>query len=155
MNSHVHLFLQPSAVFSLSRTMHAINKGYALHHNKEKKRTGHFWVDRYKNIPVQDDEHALALMRYINRNAVRAGMVEKPGDWKFSGYRFYAFGESNDLLEYHPSFLALSNSHEARRREYRDLVNQSWPGDQKRQLAFSESLYLGSTSFGKKLGFEK
>lgn len=152
MHSHVHLFLQPSPTFSLSRTMHAINKGFSLHYNKRRDRKGHFWIDRYKNIPVATDEHALTLMRYINRNAVRAGIAQKPGDWKWSGYRCYAFGETNDLLELHPSYLALNSNAGVRQREFRKYVCQIVPGEDQRQNKMSDSSYIGGEEFRRKLG---
>src|SRR5262245_2243282 len=69
MNSHVHLVPQPSPSVSLGRTMHAINWRFANDYNKRRGRKGHFWMGRYKSIPVETDEHALTLMRYMNRNA--------------------------------------------------------------------------------------
>ena len=154
MNSHVHLFLQPSPTISLGKTMHAINWGFANGYNKRKKRKGHFWMDRYKSIPVDTDEHALTLMRYINRNAVRAGMVSAPGQWKYSGYSFYALGEPNDLLDPHPTYLGLSEDEETRRYYYRRFVCQILPEEDARDSRFSESQYIGSSEFGQKLGLE-
>jgi putative transposase len=155
MHSHVHLFVQPSEVFSLSRTMHAINKEFALNYNKKRKRLGHFWIDRYKNIPVQEDRHALALMRYINRNAVRGGIVQKPGEWKYSGYRYYAFDEHSDLLDPHPSYLGLSDNTEERQRLFREFVCQSLPEGATKKSEFSETLYIGSKKFGRNIGLEE
>jgi len=155
MNSHVHLFLQPSPQISLGKTMHAINWHFSNGYNKRKKRKGHFWMGRYKSIPVDTDEHALTLMRYINRNAVRAKMVPKPGDWKYSGYRFYAFGEPNDLLDPHPTYLGLAENEETRRTYYQRFVCQVLPEDDVRESRWSESRYIGSPQFGQKLGLEK
>lgn len=155
MSSHVHLFLQPSATVPLGKTMHAIHWRFANDYNKRKKRKGHFWMGRYKNIPVETDEHALALMRYINRNAVRAGMVSKPGDWKYSGYRFYALGEPNDLLDPHPSYLGVSDDQETRRKYYQRFVCEVFPEEDVRDPRFSENRYIGSTPFGQRLGLER
>jgi putative transposase len=151
MNSHVHLFLKPSKTIPLHKTMLMINWTYARNYNKRKKRKGHFWLDRYKSLPVQTDSHALALMRYINRNAVRAGIVKKPGDWKWSGYRFYALGEPNDLLDIHPTILGLSTSIEIRRRTFQDYVCTDLVGDEKRNPEFSDRKYIGSDAFGSRL----
>lgn len=155
MNSHVHLLLNPSSKISLGSTMHAINWSFANSYNKRKRRKGHFWMDRYKSIPVETDEHVLALMRYINRNAVRAGMVRQPGDWKWSGYRFYAFSEPNDLLDPHPTYLGLGHEEEFRRTAYHKFVCQILPEDDARDPQLSDSFYIGTESFGKRLGFER
>lgn len=152
MHSHVHLFLQPSPTISLEKTMHLINWTFARVYNKQKNRKGHFWLDRYKSIPVDTDLYALALMRYINRNAVRAGIVAAPEDWRWSGYRFYAMGEQNLLLEFHPSFLALSSKAHVRQTAYEEYVKFNMPGDESRKPEFSDNKYIGSDSFGQRLG---
>lgn len=155
MNSHVHLFLQPSSTVTLAKTIHAIHWRFANDYNKRKKRKGHFWMGRYKNIPVETDEHALTLMRYINRNPIRAGVVSEPGIWKYSGYRFYAYGDSNDLLDPHPTYLGLSENVMVRRDYYKRFVCSLMPGEDVRDSRFSNSCYIGSTEFGLKLGFQK
>jgi putative transposase len=131
--------------------MQLINWRYSLDYNLRKKRKGHFWMSHHRSIPVETDPYGLALMRYINRNPVRAKMVEKPGDWPWSGYRFYAFGEPNDLLTPHPTYLALGASDEKRRMEYQAFVNDILPGNDHRDLLFSERPFIGSEEFGMRL----
>lgn len=152
MHSHVHLFLQPSPGISLAKTMHQINWTYARDSNRRKKRKGHFWLERYKSIPVETDKHALDLMRYINRNAVRAGIVSRPGEWEWSGYRFYAKGEPNPLLEDHPTFLDLSANEEIRRKAFENYVNMTLGDVDQRRPDFSDSRYIGSGKFAEMLG---
>lgn len=152
MNSHVHLLLQPSDLIPLQRTMLLINWKYASDYNKRWKRKGHFWLDRYKAIPVESDKYALDLMRYINRNAVRAGIVKAPGEWRWSGYRFYALGEPNLLLEPHPTFLGLSDNEGFRRKAYANYVNMALGDDHQRRPDLSDARYIGSEKFAEKLG---
>ncbi len=90
-------------------------------------------------------------MRYINRNPIRAGMVEKPGEWRWSGYRFYATGEANDLLEPHPTFLAMGDDDAKRQAAYRNLVDMVLPHEDRRDSKFSEAGFVGSETFGEKL----
>ncbi len=152
MNSHVHLFLQPSHKIPLEKTMHLINWNYARKYNKQWSRKGHFWLDRYKSIPVESDRYALALMRYMNRNPIRAGIVSQPGEWPWSGYRFYAFGETNDLLESHPTYLGLDEDEKVRRKIYMTFCNGMLPTEDTRKPELSERHYIGSDIFGQKLG---
>lgn len=152
MNSHVHLLLQPSDSVPLEKTMFLINWTFARDYNRRKRRKGHFWLDRYKAIPVETDQYTLNLMRYINRNAVRAGIAKKPGEWRWSGYRFYALAEENSLLEPHPTFLGLSENSEIRRKVFTDYVTMTRPGDDERRPEYSDAKYIGSESFGKRLG---
>src|SRR5262249_9867175 len=44
----------------------------------------HLWQGRYKSFPVQQDDHLLTLLRYLERNPVRAGLVERAEAWPWS-----------------------------------------------------------------------
>jgi putative transposase len=140
MNSHVHLFLEPSAHYSLIKTMLLINGKYSREYNRRKGRKGHFWMDRYKCIPVETDSYALGLMRYINRNPIRAGMVEVAGEWPWSGSRFYLRGEVNNLLTPHPCYLALGFKDQTRQERYREFVEMILPSEDRRDPYFSEGV---------------
>jgi REP-associated tyrosine transposase len=152
MNSHVHLFLQPGLQFPFYKVMQLINWKYAIGYNLRKGRKGHFWMSRYQCIPVESDRYGLSLMRYINRNPLRARMVEKAEDWPWSAYRFYAFGEANDLITPHITYLALSSQDEKRQEEYRNFVNDVLPSEDRRDLFLSEGPFIGSEEFGKRMG---
>lgn len=54
--------------------------GYAVRHNHRHKRKGHLFQNRYKSIIVQEEPHFLELVRYINLNPVRAGIVRTMED---------------------------------------------------------------------------
>ena len=58
----------------------------------------------------------------ITTNA-RAGMIQKLGDWKWSGYPFYGEGEKNQLLTPHPCFTMLGQNDLLRQREYQNFVD--------------------------------
>lgn len=151
MNSHVHLFLQPGPKIPFHKTMQLIQWRYSMKYNRRKNRKGHFWINRYQCIPVESDRYSLALMRYINRNPIRAGMVTMPGEWKWSAYRFYAMGETNELITPHVSYLLLGESEEKRRQEYQNFVKDILPTEDRRSLNFTEVPYIGSKEFGEKL----
>ena len=151
MNTHVHLFLEPGPQIAFSRTMHLINWKYARDYNRRKNRTGHLWMDRFKCIPVESNEYALSLMRYINRNPLRAGMVEKAGEWRWSGFRFYAQGEVNNLLEAHPTYLAMGPHDQKRQEAYRAFVEMVLPHEDRKGSRYSEADFIGSETFGERL----
>jgi len=46
--------------------------------------TGHVWQGRFKAFPIQEDDHLLAVLRYIERNALRANLVARAQDWRWS-----------------------------------------------------------------------
>ena len=131
--------------------MHLINWKYSRDYNRRKNRKGHFWIQHYQCIPVESDRYALALMRYINRNPIRAGMTKEVGEWKWSGSRFYMDQEKNELLEPHPSYLALAINDIQRKENYKKFVQMILPTEDNREVSFSESNYIGSKNFGEKL----
>ena len=54
--------------------------------NRRKKRKGAFWEDRYHATAVENGEHLLQCLVYIDMNMVRAGVVNHPSEWAFGGY---------------------------------------------------------------------
>ena len=46
--------------------------------------TGHVYQGRFKSFPVQSDEHFLTVCRYVERNALRANLVNRAEDWNWS-----------------------------------------------------------------------
>jgi putative transposase len=46
--------------------------------------SGHVYQGRFRSFPIQEDDHLLAVLRYIERNPVRAGLVECAQDWRWS-----------------------------------------------------------------------
>ncbi len=54
------------------------------HTKKNTVGEGHLYQGRYKSFICQEDEHLLALIRYVERNALKANLVKKAQDWKWS-----------------------------------------------------------------------
>ncbi|MCX7184075.1 MAG: transposase [Nitrosospira sp.] len=86
MNNHYHLLIQtPDG--NLSKGMCQLNGIYTQASNRRHQRVGHLFQGRFKAILVDSDAYLLELTRYVVLNPVRAGMVKKPVDWKWSSYR--------------------------------------------------------------------
>ncbi|MDP3297992.1 MAG: transposase [Thermodesulfovibrionia bacterium] len=85
MGNHYHLLIEtPDA--NLSKGMRQLNGVYTQRYNQRHKKTGHIFQGRYKAILVEKESHLLELCRYVVLNPVRAGIVERPEDWKWSSY---------------------------------------------------------------------
>ena len=56
-------------------------------------RQKHFWQARYYDFNVWSQTKRVEKLRYIHRNPVRRGLVERPEDWAWSSFRHYATGE--------------------------------------------------------------
>jgi REP element-mobilizing transposase RayT len=93
MDNHYHLMIEtPDGNLSLG--MRQLNGVYTQARNKRYSKTGHLFQGRYKAILIQKDTHLLEVCRYVVLNPVRARMVEKPEDWKWSSYRATAGNEA-------------------------------------------------------------
>ncbi|ABQ27188.1 REP-associated tyrosine transposase [Geotalea uraniireducens] len=88
MSNHYHLLLE-TPVGNLSQIMRHINGAYTTYFNIKRKRSGHLFQGRYKAILVELDEYAMELSRYIHLNPVRAGMVTRPEEYRWSSYNNY------------------------------------------------------------------
>ena len=122
MANHYHLLIEtPDA--NLSRGMQQLNGVYTQAFNRRHHRVGHVLQGRYKAILVEKESHLLELVRYIVLNPVRAKLVRRPRDWRWSSYKATS-GEGES-----PQFLTtdwiLSQFHKDRGRavkEYRKFV---------------------------------
>ena len=93
MDNHYHLLIEtPDGNLALG--MRQLNGVYTQLFNKRRQRTGHLFQGRYKSILIQKDSHLLEVCRYVVLNPVRARMVPRPKDWKWSSYRCTAGLES-------------------------------------------------------------
>ncbi len=53
----------------------------------------HFWQRRFYDFNVNSPRKEIEKLRYIHRNPVKRGLVEKPDQWKWSSFRSYAYKE--------------------------------------------------------------
>jgi REP element-mobilizing transposase RayT len=88
MTNHIHALLQVSEA-PLGRLMLRIAGQYARTIQKNLQTTGHLFEKRYHAILVDADEYLLELIRYIHLNPVRAGVVDSPEQYPWSGHHAY------------------------------------------------------------------
>lgn len=86
MPNHWHLVLWPTQDGDLTRFMAWVTLTHTQrwHAHRQSIGTGHLYQGRYKSFPVQGDEHFLTVCRYVERNALRAGMVTRAEQWRWS-----------------------------------------------------------------------
>jgi putative transposase len=87
MPNHYHLVVECPRDL-LSRALHRLNGEYASTFNRRYGRSGHLWGDRFALWQIRDEEHLLAACAYVLANPVRAGLCERPEDWRWSGSRY-------------------------------------------------------------------
>jgi putative transposase len=91
MPNHWHLLLSPTDDNGLSRFMHWLTTTHARRWQLCRRLEGHgaVYQGRYKAIAVSDDHHFLTVCRYVERNALRASLVERAEDWPWSSLAKY------------------------------------------------------------------
>ncbi|NLX30910.1 MAG: transposase [Deltaproteobacteria bacterium] len=86
MPNHFHFVASQDGDISLSSWIQWLMTTHVRRYNRHYERSGHLWQGRFKSFPVQDDEHLLVLMRYVEGNPVRSGLVSTARDWKWSSH---------------------------------------------------------------------
>jgi putative transposase len=81
MPNHVHLVLRPGEGDSVSRWMQWLLTRHAVRLNRRRGAMGAVWQPRFRGFPIQEDAYLLTALRYVERNALRAGLVERAEDW--------------------------------------------------------------------------
>src|SRR3989344_4743534 len=88
MPNHFHLVVYPHKDGELQKFMQWLTLTHTQrwHAKNNTTGTGHLYQGRYKSLLVQDDTHLLGLIRYVERNPLRAHLVRKLDNWRFSSY---------------------------------------------------------------------
>jgi len=97
MHNHFHLVLWPHRDGDLPRWMQWVTTCHVRRYHRHYKGSGHVWQGRYKSFPSQNDAHLLTVLRYVERNPVRAGLVERAEQWAYSSAAAFAALERDPL----------------------------------------------------------
>ena len=97
MPNHVHLIVVARDSHALSKAMHRAHGQYAQWLNARQGWSGHLWSSRFFSTPM-DDVHLWAAVRYVERNPVRAGLVERAEDYIWSSARAHVTRVADPLL---------------------------------------------------------
>ena len=124
MGNHYHLIVE-TPVANLSAFAHAINSAYTTYFNIKRKRAGHLFQGRYKSVVVERDSYLLELSRYIHLNPVRAGIVHRPQDYRFSSYRSYILPKEESIVSKGVILGMISESRNEAPARYRKFVESA------------------------------
>lgn len=143
MTNHVHLLVTAGQPDSISLAMRDLGRRYVQYVNFVYRRTGSLWEGRFRAGLVDSEVYFLRCCRYIELNPVRAQMVARPGDYRWSSYRCHADGTPDRLVSTHEQYERLGVTSDERQFAYRalflseldstelsairDAVNRGWP----------------------------
>ena len=94
MTNHIHFLVTLMSDTSISNTMKVVGSRYAQYINKKYKRTGTLWEGRHRASIIQQELYLLTCYRYIELNPVRASMVSKPEEYRWSSYGVNGWGDN-------------------------------------------------------------
>jgi putative transposase len=123
MRNHFHLLIAPGRGQSISRILQSLTVTHTWRHHRRHGGVGHVWQGRFKSPVVQNDDHALMVLRYIEANPLRAGMVTDAGAYRWSSYAVHAEGRSDDLVSMLPAYEALRRDAVRRQARWRKWVH--------------------------------
>ena len=115
MTNHYHILLETKE-HNLSKVVQFVNDKYAKYFNKKYTRSGHLWQGRYKSYALYDDAHFWIVAKYIERNPIKANMVQNIEDYRFQSY-FQWKNKTDDL-----SILNDSKIYDMTLKEYSDYI---------------------------------
>ncbi|MDN5752312.1 MAG: transposase [Nitrosospira sp.] len=156
MTNHIHLLASPEFDDSISKVFQAVGRRYVQYFNYTYRRSGTLWEGRYRATIVDSEQYLLTLMRYIELNPVRAGIVAYPEDYPWSSYRYNAQGEPGlnaNWLVLHEEYLRLGRDEADRQRAYRRLFESVISNDDLAEIreCTHKSWALGEERFKKQI----
>ncbi len=119
---------------------------YTRRYNVKNHRNGHLFQGRFKNFLIENDKYLMMLSCYIHRNPLRAGIIRRLVDYKWSSYPIYAYGKPSP--EWLCTDVILSQFDSKNKHQlYREMV-QNYSREEKRIWEdFRHGLFLGSQKF--------
>jgi REP element-mobilizing transposase RayT len=84
MPNHIHVMINMNKDSTLSQILHTWRSFTASKGNEILGRKGKFWMNEYFDRYIRDYDHGIRVSSYIKMNPVKAGLVSKPEDWRWS-----------------------------------------------------------------------
>lgn len=144
MTNHIHLILRPKTEDGLQKVLKPLHMRYSQYINKQQKTTGVLWQGRFFSSPL-DEQYTYYAFAYVENNPVKAKMVEKATDYKYSSARHHAgLGNNSLVTDYNIGVLA---------NEYQDYLQSMLAENHDKTLKINthKGLPCGGVNFIKKL----
>jgi putative transposase len=141
MPDHVHLFLVQTAREGLGRALGEARRRRGAVVNARPRVTGHLFQSRFGSVAM-DEAHLMAAARYVARNPVRARLVARADDWRWSSARAHLQGRDDGLATVQPLL-------DRRGGRFADLIDALPPLETTAALRAAETIGrpLGSDAF--------
>ena len=127
MPNHFHLLLKIQKRDDLAKLMHRLQLAYARYFKKTRAFAGHVFQERFRSPRICEESYYLQCGRYIERNPVKARLVEEAANHPHSSAKFYVSGVKDLLLTPNPYYEQLGKTEEERRQRSREFLTFDEP----------------------------
>ena len=135
MNTHFHLIAQALNVQDFRTNIAHIKWQYTKWFKAKYSWKGPLWRERFKSLPIENEDYLTSCGIYVEYNPVRAGICADPADYPYSSYRAYLFKANDALID------AYASGHEDEKQK--DRIYRS----EFAKTIFSQAPAIGSTAF--------
>lgn len=126
MNNHLHFLVRAVKSKDMPKFFQVLFQRYACYFRKRYHHTGYLFQNRYKSYHIDKESYLLECARYIERNPLRAGIVEHPCDYRWSSFLHYAEGEKDDIISASdPLYMQMAQAEKDRQRLYKEYILES------------------------------
>lgn len=151
MTNHYHLVIQTPEP-NLSRGMQWLNGTYAAWFNHRHQRTGHLFQGRFHAFLVEKEAYFAELLRYVVLNPVRAKMVARPEDYRWSSYRAtVGLDVAAAWLDVASALAWLTLDPAAAKTAYREFILEKVGCEKRLWDQVTHAMYLGSEPWTRRM----
>lgn len=125
MADHVHLLVTPEREDGLARAMQTLGRRYVAAFNRRHQRSGTLWEGRFRTALIEAPAYFLDLLRYVEQQPQRDGLVEEAVDYPWSSAAHHYGRRRDPLVSEHAEFWALGNTPFEREARYRQALHQA------------------------------
>lgn len=127
MPNHFHFLLKIKMAGDLAKLMHLTQLAYARYFKKTRAYVGHIFQERFRSPRIYEESYYLQCGRYIERNPVKAKLVQEASAYDYSSAPFYVFGTQDPLVTPNPYYAQMGKTEEERRQRYREFLSFDEP----------------------------
>ena len=150
MGNHYHILLKTKNA-NLSKAMQWIGSTYTRRYNIKYKQSGHLFQSRFKSILVENETYLLRLSYYIHRNPLRARLIRRLADYRWSSYQAYAYKKTKTPFWLNTDFVLSKLEVQDKHRYYRTKSQNYADETRKIREEVKFGLLYGSEQFVNKL----
>ena len=150
MGNHYHILLKTKNA-NLSKAMQWIGSTYTRRYNIKYKQSGHLFQSRFKSILVENETYLLRLSYYIHRNPLRARLIRRLADYRWSSYQAYAYKKTKTPFWLNTDFVLSKLEVQDKHRYYRTKSQNYADETRKIREEVKFGLLYGSEQFANKL----